>query len=201
MWPNVCCRRGVAARSAFRRAAFVTACSADLARRAVALGANPERMMVIPYGVDAERFRPGRRRQSRISRADWVFPLMRPHRCRRASRPQEGFRVPDRRGRHDCPPRSSWQLRATGRCARNCACGLPPTASANASAFLAIGHRMMSRRCLRRQMLIVAPSVRDEAGNVDGLPNVVMEALASGTPLITTLAGGIGAVVEHDRPR
>jgi glycosyltransferase involved in cell wall biosynthesis len=41
----------------------------------------------------------------------------------------------------------------------------------------------------------VVPSVRDEAGNVDGLPNVVMESLASGTPLVTTAAGGIGAVV------
>jgi glycosyltransferase involved in cell wall biosynthesis len=46
--------------------------------------------------------------------------------------------------------------------------------------------------------VIVTPSVRDDSGNVDGLPNVVMEALASGTPLITTVAGGIGAVVEDD---
>jgi glycosyltransferase involved in cell wall biosynthesis len=47
--------------------------------------------------------------------------------------------------------------------------------------------------------LIVTPSVRDDAGNVDGLPNAVMEALASGTILVTTAAGGIGSVVEHER--
>ena len=46
--------------------------------------------------------------------------------------------------------------------------------------------------------VIVTPSVRDDSGNVDGLPNVVMEALASGTALITTAAGGIGAVVEDN---
>ena len=40
----------------------------------------------------------------------------------------------------------------------------------------------------------VAPSVHDEAGNVDGLPNTVMEMMASATPLVATPAGGIGAV-------
>src|SRR5262249_7140962 len=47
--------------------------------------------------------------------------------------------------------------------------------------------------------IVVVPSVRDDSGNVDGLPNVVMETLASGTPLIATPAGGIGAVLEHER--
>ena len=40
----------------------------------------------------------------------------------------------------------------------------------------------------------VAPSVHDDAGNVDGLPNTVMEIMASGTPLVATPAGGIAAV-------
>ena len=41
----------------------------------------------------------------------------------------------------------------------------------------------------------VIPSVRDDSGNVDGLPNTVLEALATGTPVIATPAGGIGAVI------
>ncbi|HEX6464211.1 MAG TPA: glycosyltransferase family 4 protein, partial [Vicinamibacterales bacterium] len=47
--------------------------------------------------------------------------------------------------------------------------------------------------------VVAVPSVRDESGNVDGLPNTLLEGLASGTPLVATAAGGIGAVVEHDR--
>jgi glycosyltransferase involved in cell wall biosynthesis len=47
--------------------------------------------------------------------------------------------------------------------------------------------------------VVAAPSVRDDSGNVDGLPNTVLEALASGTPLVATAAGGIGAVVHDGR--
>ena len=43
--------------------------------------------------------------------------------------------------------------------------------------------RTRSPRSLPRPTSSSTPSVRDDAGNVDGLPNVVMEALASGTPL------------------
>ena len=45
--------------------------------------------------------------------------------------------------------------------------------------------------------IVAIPSVRDDSGNVDGLPNIVLETLASGTPLITTPAGGIASVVQN----
>ena len=54
--------RTVAARAAARRvlarSGAVTACSQDLADRAIALGADAGRMEVVPYGVDPSRFRP-----------------------------------------------------------------------------------------------------------------------------------------------
>src|SRR6187399_2241938 len=49
---------GAAARRVFARAGAVTACSEDLARRAVSLGANASRLEVVPYGVDTTRFAP-----------------------------------------------------------------------------------------------------------------------------------------------
>src|SRR4029079_19597849 len=45
----------------------------------------------------------------------------------------------------------------------------------------------------------VVRSVRDDSGNVDGLPNTVLEALASGTPLVSTPAGGITSVIDDGR--
>jgi glycosyltransferase involved in cell wall biosynthesis len=46
--------------------------------------------------------------------------------------------------------------------------------------------------------IAVVPSIHDDAGNVDGLPNIVLEALAAAVPLITTAAGGIGEVVTNN---
>ena len=47
-----------AARRAFGRATWVTACSEDLRSRATTIGADAVRSNVIPYGVDSERFKP-----------------------------------------------------------------------------------------------------------------------------------------------
>ena len=52
--------RAAARAAAFRRAGAVTACSADLARRAVAIGADSARIEIVPYGVDVDCFRPDR---------------------------------------------------------------------------------------------------------------------------------------------
>jgi glycosyltransferase involved in cell wall biosynthesis len=44
--------------------------------------------------------------------------------------------------------------------------------------------------------IAVVPSVHDAAGNVDGLPNTVLEIMASATPLVATRVGGIPAVAR-----
>jgi glycosyltransferase involved in cell wall biosynthesis len=186
----------VAARAAFRRAGFVTACSADLAVRAIAMGADPGRTGVIPYGVDTGRFGPDPE-------------------ARMARREQLGA------------PGGTLLIAAAGRLVRkkgfeyliDALADLPGARLALAGDGSLRGEleqRARDRNALDRVRflgnrtqdevaelfsaadIIVTPSVRDDSGNVDGLPNVVMEALASGTPLVTTDAGGIGAIVEDD---
>jgi glycosyltransferase involved in cell wall biosynthesis len=187
----------VAARMAFSRAAVVTACSDDLGRRAIRLGADPSRVEVIPYGVDVDRFRPDAASKTRRREALGVpgaVPLV-----------VAVGRLVKKKGFEyliDAMPAV-----AAGAPAILAIAGegdLEPELKARAAAlgnsasvrFLGNLTQDDVAGLLSAADVVVVPSVRDDAGNVDGLPNVVMEALASGTPLVTTAAGGIGAVVR-----
>lgn len=186
-----------AARFAFRRAGCVTACSADLGNRAVALGADPSRLEVVPYGVDVARFRPdadiraARRRDLQVQeRATLVVSAGRLVR-------KKGFEyLIDALAR---APGLTLALAGEGTLAGELRERARTAAVADRVIFL--GNRTQDEiaEYLAAADIIVVPSVRDDRGNVDGLPNVVLEALASGAPLVTTTAGGIGAVVEHGR--
>ena len=184
-----------AARAAFRRAGAITACSGDLARRAVALGANPTRVEVVPYGVDVDRFKPDPAARalvrSRLGMNDGDLLVFTAGRLVR----KKGFEyLIDAMAA--LPPEVPAILAIAG--AGDLDGELKNRAELQGTRRIRfLGNLMQDEvaQHLTAADIVAVPSVRDDAGNVDGLPNVVLEALASGSPLITTAAGGIGAAV------
>jgi len=190
----------IAARMAFRRACWVTACSEDLRSRAVAIGAQSQRSNVIPYGVDSERFKPDPEMRARgrhmLGVADNVPLVVAIGRLVR----KKGFEylidaastLKSQRPDLHVAIAGDGDLDASLR-ARAHAAGI-----GDAVKFLGVVSHALVPTILAAADVAVAPSVHDEAGNVDGLPNTVMEIMASATPLVATPAGGI-ATVATDR--
>ncbi|MFO7937827.1 MAG: glycosyltransferase [Kiritimatiellia bacterium] len=55
------------------------------------------------------------------------------------------------------------------------------------------------RNYIRNAVTTVLPSRRTKAGDRDGIANILVEALAIGTPVITTTAGAAGEIIEDGR--
>jgi glycosyltransferase involved in cell wall biosynthesis len=181
---------------ALRGSRLLTACSPELARRIEALGADPRRSHVIPYGVDLALFRP-----DPAGRGPW-------------------------RERLGIPPSAPVALgvgrMATKKGFHVLAEALPALFDRVPATHVVLaggGDRLEALRAAterwrdrvhfpgpvlhdtlpdlyRAADLFVLPAVHDASGNVDGLPNVILEAMASGLPVVASAISGIPLAVE-----
>lgn len=186
-----------AARATFRRAGFVTACSDDLGRRAVGLGADPERLETVPYGVDVDRFQPIPSARETFGSELGVgagVPLV--FSAGRLVR-KKGFEyLIDALAR---VPSAVLALAGEGTLDEELRARATRAGVGERVRFLGDLSQDRIAGLLAAADVVVIPSVRDDAGNVDGLPNVVLEAMAAGAPIVTTSAGGIAAVARAGR--
>ena len=185
------------ARWSFARAAGVIACSQDLRRRAVDIGLQPDKSHVVPYGVDTARYRPGtvddqlRTGLGVPAGAPLVMAMGRlVH--------KKGFEFLIRAAPEVATafPNVRFLIAGDGDLAE------PLVALANdlgvGDHFLFPGHLpwQEGHRYLQLADILVVPSVVDARGNVDGLPNVLLEAMATGCPLVASHVAGIPDVIR-----
>jgi glycosyltransferase involved in cell wall biosynthesis len=183
------------ARRALARADLLTGCSPELVSRIAALGFPAERSRVIPYGVDVGAFSPDRARglawRRRLGIPDGAPLVLGVGRMAT----KKGFQV----------------LFAA----------LPDLLAARPDVHvvlagggdLLVGFRAAAARwpgrihlpgpvlhadlpdLFRAADLFVLPAVHDGRGNVDGLPNVILEAMATGLPVVASRVSGIPLAV------
>jgi glycosyltransferase involved in cell wall biosynthesis len=180
----------------FKQAVVITACSEYLRASAIRLGAHPEKVHLITWGADPARFHPR------------VTPL---------DRGKFGLESSDRvivaLGR--IVPKKGFDVLVQA---------LPSITRSCERVHLIIGGDGIQRdellqiakragvehlfhlpgqipwnevpAFLAMADVIVVPSVQDASGNLDGLPTVLLEAMALGKPVVATKVGGIELVVR-----
>ena len=184
-----------AARYGFRRANRVTACSVDLSLRAQRVGLAAEKSIVIPYGVDATRYVSGAR--ARIRQQLGIPESLRVIGALGRLVHKKGFRyliaaMPRilRTERDAC-----CVIGGSGDLQDELACQAKRLGIADRVLFPGhIDWRNTPDYYAMCDMFVV-PSVVDAHGNVDGLPNVLLEAMATGCAVVATSVGGIPDVV------
>ncbi len=191
---------GAAARWCFDNAAWLTACSDDLMQRAMAVGAEESRTELVPYGADAKAFHVQPEDAARVRaqlnlERDQVMILA-------------VGRLVYKKG-FEYLVRAMPQILQDAPHARLVLVGygdLREELETQARARGLNGHVTFAGRVPREQIaayfaaadIISVPSVRDDAGNVDGLPNVVLEGMAAGKPIVASNIAGFPDVLEND---
>lgn len=194
---------GWAARSSFGVAELVTACSADLAVRAEPLGAVAGQTQVIPYGVDSGRFRPANPTVRAAVRAELGLNA-------NVSIVLAGGRLVHKKG-------LDVAIEAFARLAADAKRHSLRLVLFGDGALRPALERMTAERGLAERVLLVGrwererladlfgasdffllPSVRDFAGNVDGLPNTLLEAMSSGLAIVASNVAGVPSVIEGE---
>jgi phosphatidyl-myo-inositol dimannoside synthase len=183
-------RRG--AERAFRRASAVTACSRDLASRSVPLGAR-ETPEVIPYGVDVDQFRPDAAGAAALRRELGLAPDRRVVFAVGRLVRKKGFDVLvdaaaelHRRGR-----KLTLVIAGRGDLEQELLSRARDRGIADELKLVGNVERGELPGYFSLADVVVVPSVQDAAGNVDGLPNVLLEAMASEKAIVATNVAGI----------
>ena len=185
------------AAATYRAAGAITACSGDLRDRALRLGAPADRVRVIPYGVDPGTFQPDAEAgatvraalgvatntplvltMSRLVYKKGLTYLLEAWPQVLAAHPAAVLVIAGYGDLRDDLERRAHEL------------GI--TASVR---FPGQIDREQTARYISAADVYAVPSIRDQKGNVDGLPNALLEGMAAARPIVASRIAGIPDVI------
>lgn len=176
---------------ALRRCSFLTGCSPELVDRVCALGFPREHAAVIPYGVDVDTFSPGSEGREAWRRRMGIPPdgVLLLSVGRMVSK--KGYQVllpllPELLASH---PDLHLVLAGAGDLLDDFRDQTGPWRDRVHLPGIVLRDTLPD--LYRAADAFVLPAVHDAKGNVDGLPNVILEAMASGLPVIASGISGI----------
>lgn len=187
-------RVGLAAK--VRRARFIVCISEFHRQFYLAMGADPDRLKVIYCGIDTSRFHDALG-ESRLKLTAGIPRIV------------AVGRLVEKKGFHDLITACE-RLRDEGLDFECVIAGSGPEserlAEMIASARLTETVRMTNQTVLQEDLpgllrsaqMTVLPCVRDRDGDMDGLPQVLIESLLCGVPVISTRLVGIPDIVRHE---
>ncbi len=202
-------RRGISTwtKNALRSVDALTGCSPELVDRVCAVGFPAERSRVIPYGVNIEEFCPpvndpstqgvSHSGDARQWRQELKIPL-------EATVLLSVGRMVSKKGYQHLVPALAKLLAEVEDLHVIFAGGgdlLEDLQAATAQFadrvhFPGIVYRDRLPALYRASDLFVLPAVHDAKGNVDGLPNVILEAMATGLPVVASGISGIPLAID-----
>ena len=167
-----------------QRAACVVACNSDVATTIQKTGA---RVHLIPHGVDLERFNVS------LEPPAGIFQIL------------AVGRLVEKKGFHFLIEavsrlRFPFQLRIIGEGPEQERLAQMISAYHLSDRVALCGPRSHDQlpEEYARAHVVAVPSIVDKAGDRDGLPNVVLEAMASGRAVVASKAGAIGVAIKDD---
>ena len=185
------------AAATFRAAGAVTACSGDLRDRALRLGARAADLAVAPYGVDAQAFQPDPEAGALV-RAELglapdtplVISVSRLVYKKGLTYLLEAF--PRILAEH---PSAVLVIAGYGDLREELERRAAELGLAASVRFPGQLERERAARYVAAADVYVVPSIRDQRGNVDGLPNALLEGMGAGRPIVASRVAGIPDVI------
>jgi glycosyltransferase involved in cell wall biosynthesis len=182
----------------FDQADAITACSDNLTARALALGADEEKTELIPYGADLKAFHADaesvRRVRARLKVSGDELMILGVGRL--VYKKGFDYLVQAFDEVRHVAPNARLVLAGDGDLRGELENRAMELGLASSVTFAGMVPRQEIAAYFAASDIVAVPSVRDEAGNVDGLPNVALEAMAAGKPLVATRVAGLPQVVR-----